>query len=112
MFIFLITIGMKATIGKNLHEITYAHTALEVPVDLLFISVALTVTYITKSNNNIVPGISLLFMLLFISLVSIIIWKYSSKHLNKENLFYCLLLAFFNYNLTIWPLIYVISINL
>ena len=111
LFIYLITLGMKAAIGKNLHEITYAHTALEIPVDLLFISVALTVTFITKANSNIVPGISLLFMLLFISLLSVLIWKYSTKHLINDRLKLCFLLAFINYNITIWPLIYIININ-
>lgn len=110
--IFLITLGMKATIGKSLHEITYAHTALEVPIDLLFISVALTVTYITKANDNIVPGIALLFILLLIALISVLIWKYSSKHLINDRLLLCLFLAFINYNITIWPLIYIININL
>lgn len=112
LFIFLITLGMKATIGKNLHEITYANTALEVPIDLLFISVALTVTYITKTTNNIVHGISILFILLFIALVSVLIWKYSSKHLINDRLLLCFFLAFINYNITIWPLIYIININL
>lgn len=112
LFIFLITLGMKATIGKNLHEITYANTALEVPIDLLFISVALTVTYITKATNHIVPGISILFILLFIALVSVLIWKYSSKHLINDRLLLCFFLAFINYNITIWPLIYIININL
>lgn len=112
LFVFFLTTGMKIYVGKDLHEISYAETFLQVPVDILFISVALTITYLTKSSEHTLPGVIILLAHLMISFFSVVVWRYSAKNLIKENLIYSGILGFLNYNLTIWPLIYVITLNL
>lgn len=111
-FVFFITIGMKIYVGKDLHEVAYAQTFLQLPVDILFISVALTITFLTKNVENTVPGLVILLMQLFISFLVVIIWRYSAKNLLNENLVVCGLLGILNYNLTLWPLAFVINLNM
>ncbi|PXX98847.1 hypothetical protein DF185_15845 [Marinifilum breve] len=102
---------MKMYTGKDLHDITYAQTALEIPVDLLFISVTLTITFLTKEASNITPGIILLLTEILLAFFTVIIWRYSVEKLINNNLIPCGLLGLLNYNLSIWPLIYIIYLN-
>jgi len=111
LIIFLITIGMKMSIGKALHEITWGHTILEIPIDLLFISLALTITYVSKNQSALIPGVVLMLGELFFSFVSVLLWRYSAKCLLNEKLIRCAIIGFINYNITIWTLIYIINLN-
>lgn len=103
---------MKVYVGKDLHEVSIMQTILQIPVDILFISVALTITYLSVHNEHMQAGIIILLAHLVISFFSVICWRYSAKHLIDQKLFYCGILGFVNYNLTIWPLIWVININM
>lgn len=111
VLIFLITMGMKVAIGKDLHEITFGFVILEIPVNILFISIALTITFISKNEDKASAGITLMMIQLFLAFISVVIWKFSAKYLSDEKLFPCALLGLLNYNLTVWPLFYIINLN-
>ncbi len=88
---------MKMFTGKDIHDITYGQAFLEIPIDLLFISVTLTITFLTKSSGNVPLGVILLLFEILLALFTVIIWRHSVEKLINNNLVSCGALGILNY---------------
>lgn len=88
LLVLFIKTWMKHTIGQKVDEISYFDFLLDLPIDLLFISISMNITYLLKANlinssENIKWGLLMLIIHIAVALLSIFIWRFA-KVLFKE----------------------------
>lgn len=102
LVILLIKSGLKHSVGKHVDEISYVDLLLDLPVDLLFVSIALNVSYIFKAGADLKIGIGMILAQFLLSIIVILVWRYASiAFKEQENIKKTLCLGFTNFVITV-----------
>ncbi|MBI5019943.1 MAG: hypothetical protein HZB59_00750 [Ignavibacteriales bacterium] len=102
IIILLIKSGLKHSIGKHVDEISYVDFLLDLPIDLLFVSIALNVSYIFKAGADLKVGFGMILFQFLVSIIVILVWRYASiAFKEQENITKTLGLGLTNFILTI-----------
>lgn len=102
----LIILGIKGllkhSVGKKLNEITYGNLILELPIDILFISISFNIIYFSKSDAIIKLATIYICCQIFIAIIAVILWRHAvAEFEKKENLCAAFKFGIINFILTI-----------
>ena len=97
LLIIVLSLLLKMFVNRTTSAPQFLAGVLELPIDIVFLSMSLTVAYSISKVENVALGTSWLVLCFVIAIVSVVFWRMSLRFFEDNKSIHCIFLATLNY---------------